>query len=194
MRWPWRSSDSDRHVATLPTRSDRNTTTLRCLGADGYYAMVARAMGASRALGIDNDRDGSLQNARRVVDALGLTNVEFRQQPVEEIDESEHFSIVLNVGGLYHVNDPESVLDRSYRLATDYLIVQTVVSLATDDPDYFEAPAPGLPWGNRYSRSGFERTIARRRWRVLDQAFNQLTGNQRPEDLGSLYFLIAIDT
>jgi len=180
-------------IAMLRQRGAVEISAAELFCADGYYAMVARALGATRAVGIDNDRDGYLVNARRIADTLGLGNLEFRRQAVEDIDERERFSIVMNIGGLYHVADPEAVLDRSYRLATDYLIVQTVVSLATDDPDYYKAPGPGLPWGNRYSRSSFERTMARRGWRLLRQDFNELTEKARPEDRGSLYYLVEIE-
>jgi hypothetical protein len=180
-----------RAIASLRLQSASPISAVELFCADAYYAMLARALGAERVVGIDSDRDGYLAHADRLRSALRLTDVELRREPVEAIDDSERYSIVLNVGGLYHVADPERVLDRSYALASHFLIVQTVVSLATDDVDYFEAPAPGLPWGNRYSRAGFERTIERRGWRVVDRAFNELTGNERLADRGSLYYLIS---
>ncbi len=182
-----------RAIAALRVRGVENISAVELFCADAYYAAVARALGADRAVGVDNDRDGYFASAARVLAATGLTDIELRRQSVEELDAGERYSIVINVGGLYHVNDPEQVLDRSYALATDYLIVQTVISLATDDVDYFAAPPPGLPRGNRYSRAGFERTIARRGWRVVDSAFTELPGNARPDDRGSLSLLIAVD-
>lgn len=61
-------------------------------------------------------------------DLLGLGQAEFRRTRVEAIPDAERADVVANVGGLYHVDDPEAVLDRSYRMANHYLIVQTVVS------------------------------------------------------------------
>ena len=158
--------------------------------ADGYYAMFARTFGASRAVGIDSDRDGYLASAETIRAALDLDGVEFRKQDVRQLGRDERFAIVANVGGLYHVEDPEQILDLSYALCERFLIVQNVVSMANDDPDYFETPAPGLPWGSRYSRRSFDRMLRSRDWRIVDSCFATLDANPRPEDRGSCFYLI----
>lgn len=158
--------------------------------ADGFYAMFAAKFGAARAVGYDNDRDGHLASANAIRDALGLTQVSFTRCDVEAIPAEARYSVVANVGGLYHVDDPIAVLRRSYDMAEHYLIVQNVVSLAHDDPGYFERPAPGLTWGNRYSRSGFDALVRKQGWTIVDSAFNELTANPRIEDRGSVYYLI----
>lgn len=158
--------------------------------ADGYYTMFARHAGAVRAVGIDSDRDGYLASGRAVLARLGLTDVELRQQDVHDLDPDERFTIVANVGGLYHLADPERVLDLSYAICERFLIVQTVVSLAHDADDYFETPAPGLPHGSRHSRASFDRVVRERGWRVLDSRFAILEANPRPEDRGCAIYLI----
>jgi Methyltransferase domain len=158
--------------------------------ADGYYAMFARKFGACSATGIDSDRDGFLPQASAIAAALGLVDVDFRKQDVNELNRSEKFTIVANVGGLYHVSNPEDVLELSYAIAERYLIVQTVVSMATDDPEYFETPAPGQRHGSRYSKQSFEQMIHRKQWHVLDTCFATLDANPRLEDRGSLFYLI----
>lgn len=158
--------------------------------ADGFYALLAARFGAARSTGYDDDREGHLANAERMRDLLGLHRVSFRRTRVEELPAGERADVVANVGGLYHVDDPEAVLEQSYRMANHYLIVQTVVSLAREEADYLERPAPGLSWGNRFSRASFDGMIRGRGWRILDAMFNTLDGNPRPEDRGSLYYLI----
>jgi hypothetical protein len=76
---------------------------------------------------------------------------------------------------------------------TRFLIVQTVVTLATEDDNYFETPAPGWTWGSRFSYGFLRREITKRGYRIVDTDRNVLTGNDRPEDRGSAYFLIARD-
>jgi hypothetical protein len=100
--------------------------------------------------------------------------------------------VVANIGGLYHVSDPEDILSMSYLMAKRYLIVQSVVSLATNDENYFSAPAPapGWTWGNRFSRESFDKMIQSKRFKVIDKHFNKLEGNDRLEDKGSVYYLI----
>ena len=78
----------------------------------------------------------------------------------------------------------------SYDMAKQYLIVQNVVSLANTDENYYEAPAPGWDWGNRYSRESFDRMIRSLGYDIEDSFFNHLEGNDRPEDMGSVYYLI----
>lgn len=158
--------------------------------ADGFYAMFAARFGADRAFGFDNDRDGHLASARQIRDRLGLTMVDFERTDIEAIDAGRRFSIVANVGGLYHVDDPEAVLRQSYAMAERFLIVQNVVSLADESVDYFCRPAPGLSWGNRFSRQSFAALIERTGWRVVLHDFNVLAGNPRREDRGSVYYLI----
>ena len=158
--------------------------------ADGFYAMFARRFGADSALGFDNDRDGHLEAARRIRDRLGLTAVVFERTDIEAIGPDRRFSVVANVGGLYHVDDPEAVLRQSYAMAERFLIVQNVVSLADESADYFCRPAPGLSWGNRFSRQSFDALIERTGWRVVLRDFDVLAGNPRPEDRGCAFYLI----
>jgi hypothetical protein len=158
--------------------------------ADGYYAMIARHLGATSSIGIDNDRDGHIGTASAIAGALGLAEVSFLKMDVGGIDGLGPVDIVANVGGLYHVDDPLGILRKSYRLAQRWLIVQTVVSLASHDANYFEKPAPGWTWGNRFSRESFDAAIDATGWEVVDRHFNELEGNDRPEDRGSVYYLI----
>ena len=161
--------------------------------ADGYYAMVASRLGADPCYGIDNDFSGHGygQKVEAIAKRLSIKNVSFINQDVNQLEKLPKVDIVANVGGLYHVTNPEEILAKSYQLAKHYLIVQTVVSLANKSPTYFESPAPGWTWGSRFSRAAFESLIKRRRYTIVDSYFNELPGNDRPEDRGSLYYLIA---
>jgi len=158
--------------------------------ADGYFAMAARKLGATEVLGIDDNREGHSVNLDKIAALLGLDRVEFRQMDVNEIDHLNPVDIVANIGGLYHIDNPIKILEKSYDLARKYLIIQTVVSIATNDDEYYESPAPGWHWGNRFSRASFEKLISSKGWSVLDKHFNELEGNDRLEDRGSIYFLI----
>lgn len=109
---------------------------------------------------------------------------------VNEIHQLNPVDVVTNIGGLYHVANPAEILLNSYDLAKRFLFIQTVVSLANSDEDYFEAPAPGWTWGSRYSRESFNRLIGSFGWDVVDSHFNESEGNDRLEDRGSVYYLI----
>ena len=158
--------------------------------ADGFYAMVASRLGCDRSIGIDSDRDNHFSNAKTIAERLGLEGIEFRKDEITPRSEFPAADIVGNVGGLYHVEAPKEILALSFRMARKFLIVQSVVSLATDDPDYFETPAPGWTWGSRYSRQSFDKMIRSSCTGIVDHDFNELEGNDRPEDRGSVYYLI----
>lgn len=121
---------------------------------------------------------------------LGLQGVRFEQRDVNTIDQHDAYDIVANIGGLYHVSNPIEILRKSYGLARRYLIVQTVVSVANNDGDYFVSPAPGWQHGSRYSPQSFVNMVQAQGYHILDAQFNHLEGNTRVEDRGSVYMLI----
>ena len=170
------------------TASDR-VTFLELFCADGYYTMAARLFGADQATGVDNDRDGHLRLAPAIAARLGLDRVVFEQRDVHSLRD-ETYTVVANLGGLYHVSDPLDVLQASWKAAQRYLIVQSVVSLADRSADYFEAPAPGWTWGCRFSEAWLRRAVADLGGRLVDTHFNELEGNDRPDDRGSAYLLV----
>lgn len=159
--------------------------------ADAYYSFLAERFGAARCDAFDNDRDHHMAEARAAKEALASTKVQLHNTDVMDISKEFRADIVINAGGLYHVADPIAHLKRSYEMAKHYLIVQTVVSMANESEDYFEAPAPGWTWGSRASRTFISKAVGALGGHILDQAFNELTGNARLEDRGSVYFLVA---
>ena len=158
--------------------------------ADGFYAMVAAKLGCVKSVGIDSNKDNYFSNSQEIARRLKLPNITFIE---EEINPDSHFAktdIVANIGGLYHVDQPKKVLEMSYDMTNQYLIVQNVVSLANTDENYYESPAPGWGWGNRFSRESFDKMIKSHRYDIIDCFFNELEGNDRQEDMGSVYYLI----
>ena len=157
--------------------------------ADGYYAMAARHFGATSALGIDNNRDGYFGNAESIATLLGIDHVAFLHMDVNDVSSLSPVDIVANVGG-FIMSQSGGDTAQAYEMAKRFLIVQTVVSMATDSESYYANPAPGWTWGNRFSRASFNTAICRTGWTVIDRHFNELEGNDRLEDRGSVYYLI----
>jgi hypothetical protein len=158
--------------------------------ADAYYAMVAARLGATSVRGVDNHRDEFSDKAPEIARRLGIEGFELIDADVADMASLEPADIVANVGGLYHVSNPEEVLQASYELAARYLIVQSVVSLANEDPDYFEAPAPGWDLGSRYNPISFDTMVRDQGWNLLAWHRNELTGNTDASSRGSVYYLI----
>jgi len=175
---------------TKEIKNDISFVELFC--ADAYYAMVASRLGADEVYGIDNNKDqyADANKLKAIAKKLNIKNFSFIDADINKLSIRNKYDIVANVGGLYHVSNPEKVLEKSYSIANHYLIVQSVVSLANEDPNYFVTPAPGWDWGCRYNRVSFDRMIRSKGYNIIDYHFNELKGNDRLEDRGSLYYLI----
>jgi len=158
--------------------------------ADAFFAMLALKLGASSATGIDNNGDEHSYVTQEIANRLSLDGFYFLCSDVNDIHELDKVDVVANIGGLYHVPNPKEILNKSYEMAKKYLIVQSVVSIATDDPDYFVSPAPNWKWGNRYSRQSFDKMIKSFGWDIVESDFNQLKGNRKLHSRGSVYYLI----
>jgi SAM-dependent methyltransferase len=160
--------------------------------ADAYYAMVASRLGADEVYGVDNNKDQYADSKKlaAIAKKLDVQNFSFVDVDINKLSTKKKYDIVANVGGLYHVKEPEKILEKSYEIANHYLIVQSVVSLAGEDPEYFETPAPGWDWGCRYNRVSFDKMIRSKNYKIIDYHFNELKGNARPEDRGSVYYFI----
>ena len=173
-------------------QNDTQATVAELFCADAYYSFIAARFGAHRCDAFDNNRDNHLQEAYAIKSILADETVHIHQTDILEIEKSFHSSIVVNTGGLYHVENPLEVLERSHAMASRYLIVQTVTSLACENINYFETPAPGWQHGCRFSHAWIENEIRKRRYCIIDSERNILTGNARSEDRGSSYFLIDV--
>ena len=178
-------------LGKLRAKGERQISVGELFCADAYYSFIARRFGAERCDAFDNDQDGYLEQARTIAAMLKEKNVHIHKTDVFAISPDYRASIVINAGGLYHVSEPLKSLEQSYEMSKDYLVVQSVVTLANEDPDYFETPAPGWTWGCRFSYAYLQREIKKRGYRVIDTDRNILVANGRPEDRGSAYFLIS---
>lgn len=161
--------------------------------ADAYFAMFALHLGASSSIGIDNNRDGHSDKILKIASRLGLKNFKFILEDINKIDIMNKVDIVANIGGLYHVSNPQEILVKSYDMARKYLIVQSVVSMENNNPNYFVSPAPNWNRGCRFSKASFDKMIGSFGWKIIDRCFNELEGNRKLCSRGSVYYLIEKD-
>jgi 2-polyprenyl-3-methyl-5-hydroxy-6-metoxy-1,4-benzoquinol methylase len=153
--------------------------------ADGFFGNYAALRGATSILGVDRE-ERPLVQARLAAKILGIeARARFERRDVFEVEGSYDFAIC--AGGLYHLSDPRALLARLRGQVRRALVVQTVYSLASTSPNYFETPAPGWTWGSRFSADFLLSILAETGWKVLETCSNELGGNARPEDRGSIY-------
>ena len=166
-------------------------TCLDLFCADGYYSCT---LAASRhdlvVTGVDLDA-AELDRARLAAELLDLDNLRLEHADVNDwlVASPSDFDLILCAGGLYHLQEPRALLAALRKVCRGYLVVQSVVSLAREEVDYFETPAPGWRHGSRFSHAWLERCLSKLGWQVERQARNVLTGNRRPADRGSSYFV-----
>ena len=127
----------------------------------GFYSVEMKRRGAARVVGIDSD-DRYLAQARLATQALGFTDVEFRNLSVYDVAAlGERFDLVIFMGVLYHLRHPLLALDLiREHVAGDMMLFQTlqqgspqVDEVPEDHPFYdpgtFRPPAyfdsPGYP-------------------------------------------------
>jgi precorrin-6B methylase 2 len=168
-------------------------TSPRCLElfcADGYYGcMIASQRPDAQVIGIDL-ADMEIRRASTAARLLELGNTEFLIADAwTYLQESRPFDLVLCTGGLYHLEEPHRFIQLLRPITKHYLVVQSVVTLETNDPTYFVTPAPGLRHGSRFTHAALARWLQEAGWEILDQARNELPGNKAARDRGSSYFL-----
>ena len=169
--------------------------------ADGFYANYAALLGATNVVGIDlcggsgegTVRSRVLDQARLITKLLGNDDkVSFVQDDVFHL--SSAFDIILCIGGLYHhLDDPERLLRLLLNKTQQVLIIQTVVTIETEDPEYFVSPCPGWTWGSRFTHAWLVNALSRNGWQIVHEYRNELTYNERACDRGSSYIYCIPD-
>lgn len=125
---------------------------------------------------------------------LGLPDVEFVRDDVEDFLErsSKTYDLVLCAGGLYHSSEPVGLLRRVRRASRGFAVLQSVVTLETEDEGYFVRPAPGWRHGCRFTHAWLRQRLREIGFRVEEEARAELPGNRRRRDRGSSFFLCRV--
>lgn len=158
--------------------------------ADGYYGCLMKSLSSgARVTGIDRNPN-DIRRAQAAARVLGFENMTFIETDVYDyLLTAPSFDLVMCTGGLYHLADPRHLLELLHPLTKVNLVVQSVVSLETESPDFFVTPAPGWRHGSRFSHGMLERWLIETGWEIVEQARNELTGNDRALDRGASYFV-----
>lgn len=162
---------------------------LELFAGDGYYTCHALRMGAGEVHGVDLNPP-SVHMANAMAAALFGRRGVFSCEDVYTYSPAAPCDVLINCGGLYHIADPGLLIAGSrQRFGCRYMVVQSVVTLETQDAGYFVTPAPGWKHGSRFTAAFLRKTILDAGWRIIDMHLNELEGNERPCDRGSAYFL-----
>ena len=167
---------------------------LELFSADGYYSCRLKTLSPhARITGVELDPE-QIRRAETIVRRLGFDEVGFRQEDAWTFLERsrEAYDLVLCAGGLYHLSDPGRLLQAVTRVARGCLVVQSVVTLETEDAGYFVQPAKGWQHGCRFTHGWLRARLEALGWRILEEARAELPGNRRPHDRGSSFYLCRV--
>jgi 2-polyprenyl-3-methyl-5-hydroxy-6-metoxy-1,4-benzoquinol methylase len=181
--------------------------------SDGYYAFWAKKMaGDCSVTGIDWT-PMHIKRCSAINEILNYQDINFRCMDVFDLPPDEPYDIVLCAGGLYHVSDPQKLLRLVYQICKRILVVQSLVTLETEDENYFvkrpwAAPewlnewlrrrhftAPALKYMQctlqdcRFTDAKLKKMLLETGWTIVDHQRNELEGILRLDSRGSSYFL-----
>lgn len=91
----------------------------------GFFSLELAARGAGRVEGIDL-RPENIAQARFLADRYGLENVSFDVADIDDVESSDRWDVVLNLGVLYHVIHPLQLLRQTFEQCRRFAIVDTV--------------------------------------------------------------------
>ncbi len=179
----------------LPTMVD-----LFC--ADAFYSICALKMDlVAHSVGVDLEqlsgeggiRMGLLQQAATI---RQLTGLDQRLDLVngDVMSYQGEYDLCLCAGGLYHINNPATLIARISTLTRKLLIIQTVIpSNVIESEPFFVTPAPHWSWGSRFNRKWLESELAKYGWTMLDADVRPMRANVHDWDKLSLTLLCIKD-
>jgi tRNA (mo5U34)-methyltransferase len=141
---------------------------IRCIDLgchEGFYSIAMAKEGMCEVLGIDV-RESSLEKARFVANALGLSNVRFAAGNLESLDAGmEPYELSLFLGVLYHLENPMLCLRNIARVTKEVCIVETQVA---------DEVSGATEWGSRQWTRPYHGVLA-----LIDESGEYY--NNRPE-------------
>lgn len=178
----------DRAISTCKKKGISSPSILEMFCADGYYSLWLRKnYDVGEITAVDSD-ERSIRQARAMNSVLN-GNVDFKCVDVFDLPLNKKYDIVLCAGGLYHLSDPEKLLKLVHEITKHYLVLQTVITLETEDKDYFVKPAPGWKHGCRFTDAKLRSWLDQIGFKIIDHGRNELISWGRLSDRGSTYYL-----
>lgn len=166
--------------------------------ADAFYSIYALKMNlADHSVGVDLEqqagegsiRMGVLQQAAMI---RSLTGLDQRLDLVcgDVMAYEGEYDVCLCAGGLYHINDPATLIAKITKQTRKLLLIQTIIpSNVSESEPFFVTPAPHWSWGSRFNRNWLEGVLAENDWTIIDADVSPLRANTHDWDRLSLSLL-----
>ena len=166
--------------------------------SDSYFGIATLQMNNRVSMIAIDLLEGSGEGEKRInhgdqailaAKILGLDNrFEYRKMSVLEFNQS--VDLIINTGGLYHIENPKKLLENLRRCCSSFMVLQTIVHEEFDFESFFETPAPNWTWGSRFSMNYLRQIVAETNWKIRYEAFHIVDSNLHQKDRGSAYMLL----
>ncbi len=113
---------------TIETLLGKNAHQARILDMgchSGFFSLDMASRGVQHITGVEL-REENIRQARFLQSHYALDNIEFIQSDIMEWQPDMPYSVVMNLGLLYHVIDPISLVRKTYDWCTDFAVIDTV--------------------------------------------------------------------
>jgi len=112
-------------VEKLLGKKIKKTTVLDMGCYNGFFSMDIASRGVKQVTGVDL-REDNLEQGKFLKKHYGIDNVAYEQGDIAYWKPSSTFSVVLNLGLLYHVIDPVTLVRNTYDWCEDFAVIDTV--------------------------------------------------------------------
>ncbi|TNF32561.1 MAG: class I SAM-dependent methyltransferase [Gammaproteobacteria bacterium] len=112
-------------IATLLGPRISHSTLLDMGCHSGFFSLDMADRGAGHVTGVELRKE-NLQQARFLQAHYQLPNIDFIHSDVMEWQPQHPFTVVMNLGLLYHVIDPICLVRKTYEWCTDFAVIDTV--------------------------------------------------------------------
>ena len=162
--------------------------TLELFCADGFYSFwMQKNFNLTTLKAVDLNERRITQ--AKVMNEVLQSNIDFYDMDVYDISPQERYDITLCAGGLYHVHDPQKMLELCYQMTNHYVIIQTVITLESEAEDYFITPAPGWKHGCRFTDARLRKWIEELGFEILQHGRDKLDNDAPLSSRGTTYYL-----
>lgn len=91
----------------------------------GFFSLDMASRGVKHVTGVEL-RDININQAKFLQQHFGIKNISFEQGDITVWKPQQKFSVVLNLGLLYHVIDPVTLVRQTYDWCEDFAVIDTI--------------------------------------------------------------------
>ncbi len=182
-----------KYIETASINLPAKPSILDLFCADGYYGFVGQSINPDSILdGVDlNQYD--IKRAKYMARMLGKGKTNFVCEDVFDFVHNNQniYDLVINVGGLYHVSDPQSLLKASKKIINGYMVVGSATDSKNESDSYFVSPRPNFQFGSWFSHNTLKRWLSELNFEIIEEG-KDVRSDANISNIAGSYFLVKL--